>query len=85
MIGRLIVGLIALGAVFGLGRSFARIGVDLSRYNRLDQMSGEPPLPAKLMRAVFVSAARTARQGKAGGFLQSLQHDALRYARIKSM
>ena len=76
----LIFGGIAFAAAFAFERQFVHLGRDLTRYNTLSGMSGERPFLQKQLQQLI---ARISHPG--AGFLQSLMHDALRYARIKSM
>jgi hypothetical protein len=80
MIRRLIFGGIALAAAFAFERQFVHIGSDLARYNKLSEMSGDPPFLQKQLKEILAWAIRPG-----AGVLRTLQHDALRYARIKSM
>lgn len=76
----LIFGGVAFAAAFAFERQFVHLGRDLARYNKLSEMSGEPPF---LQKQIQQFVARISRP--CAGLVQSLVHDALRYARIKSM
>jgi hypothetical protein len=80
MIRGLILGSIAFGAAFAFERQFVHVGRDLARYNKLSEMSGDPPFMQKQLKEIVAWITRPG-----AGMLQTLQHDALRYARMKSM
>ena len=83
----LILGGLAFAAVFTAERQFAFISKDIERYDRIREMSGDPPL---LMQGVgmlrdMIGSFGDSRRGEALGLIQALQHDVFRYARISTM
>jgi hypothetical protein len=87
MVRGLILGGIAFAAVFFGERQFETVRKDMARYDEMSEMSGQPPLwrKAASMLMGFVSEFGASREGQAMDFLQSIQSDLLRYARIRSM
>jgi hypothetical protein len=87
MIRGLVLGGVAFAVAFALERQFETIRKDLARYDRLNEMSGEPPFLRKIAQSALsaISEYGASQQGKAENFLQTVQSDALRYARLRGM
>lgn len=87
MVRGLILGGIAFGLVFFGERQFETIRKDMARYDMMSEMSGDKPLWRKGLSMLmgFVSEFGASREGAAMDFFQSIQADAMRYARIRSM
>lgn len=81
----LIVGAVAFAAGFAAERLFASLSEDLARYNKMREMSGEPPLAKELLSTLGgVLGDATAKSG-AASLLAGLTDDLVRYARIRGM
>jgi hypothetical protein len=85
MLARLTLGSIAFAIVVaGLKRADVLLD-DLDRYNKLREMSDEPPLIRQLLSQLPFAEYVAAGRGEAASLLKSVRDDLRRYARIASM
>lgn len=83
----LILGGLAFVAFFTAERQLAPLGKDIARYNKMREMSGDPPLLRQglgMLRDVAKSYGGS-RRGNALGLADALKNDLIRYARISTM
>ena len=87
MVRGIILGGLAFLAVFAAEHQFGSMTKDIDRYNKMREMSGDPSLFKQAINAGLdlVSSFSSSRRGEALDFLQSMQSDVMRYARISSM
>ncbi len=62
----ILLGSAAFGAVFLLERQFGSGFKDISRYNKMREMSGDPPLQSEAFKALGQYIVRTVRQSRGG-------------------
>jgi|HubBroStandDraft_4_1064222.scaffolds.fasta_scaffold00007_31 hypothetical protein len=81
----LIVGALAFAAGFAAERLFASMSKDIARYEKLREMSGEPPLMKELLSVVLgVFGDATIKRG-APSLVADLTSDLVRYAEMRGM
>jgi hypothetical protein len=87
MVRGLIFGSIAFVATFALERQFGALTKDIERYDRMREMSGDPPLWRQQLGNLFGFLVRYGNdhRGEASGLALGLQSDLRRYIRISSM
>jgi len=73
---------IAVGFAIFAARQLVYGGRDLARYNRMREMSGDPPLGVRTQRPETNAEARTTNPF---AMLASLPSDLARYLKMKSM
>ena len=73
---------IAIGFMIFAARQLVYGGRDLARYNKMREMSGDPPLGAASHKAETNAAARTSNPF---AMLASLPSDIAHYVKMKSM
>jgi hypothetical protein len=73
---------IAVGFAIFAARQLVYGGRDLARYNRMREMSGDPPLGVRTEKAETNAEARTKNPFT---MLASLPSDLIRYLKLKSM
>lgn len=83
----LIVGIAAFGVAIAAERLFASLAPDIARYEKMREMSGQPPLAKEVLGAIgsFFGERGALAAGGAGGLLGSLTSDVMRYAKMKAM
>jgi len=83
----LIWGGVAFAAAYLAEQQFEHLRKDLARYDRLRAMSDKPPLLRELANMVtgFVGSFGAQASDAAGGFVQGVIGDLVRYARIRGM
>ena len=82
MIKTLIRGAFAVGFAIFAGRQLVYGGRDLARYNKMREMSGDPPLGVSTHKPETNAAARTSNPFV---MLMSIPSDLSRYLKLKSM
>jgi hypothetical protein len=85
MFRRLTLGGIAFALVVAGLKRFDVLFDDLDRYNRLREMSDEPPLIKTLLSQLPFAEYVAAGRGEAASLLKSVRDDLRRYARIANM
>jgi hypothetical protein len=85
MLRRLTLGGIAFAVVVAGLKRFDVLLDDLDRYNRLPEMSDEPPLLQQLVSQLPFADYAAAGRGEAASLLKSVRDDLRRYARIANM
>jgi len=82
-----VLGAVAFGLVFVAERQFVAFGKDVTRYNAMREMSGDPPFFNELWKTgtKMLSELGTSRQGDVRDLFASLTHDIVRYAAMRSM
>ena len=73
---------VAIGFAVFAARQIVYGGRDLARYNRMREMSGDPPLGVRTQRPETNAEARTTNPF---AMLASLPSDLARYLKLKSM
>ena len=83
----LIWGGVAFAAAYFAEQQFEHMRKDLARYDKLRAMSDKPPFLRELAGMVtgFVGAFGSQAGDAAGGFMQGIIGDLVRYARIRGM
>jgi hypothetical protein len=81
----LIVGAVAFAVGFAAERLFASMSKDLARYEKMREMSGEPPLFKELVSSVAGVVGDATIKNGATGLITGLTSDLVRYARIRGM
>ena len=81
----LIVASLGFIAAFGAERLFASLGPDIARYNRMREMSGQPPMLKEILSSLGTLVGGAARSNGAGGFIAEMTNDVVRYAKMKGM
>jgi hypothetical protein len=85
MFRRLTLGGVAFALVVAGLKRFDVLLDDLDRYNRLREMSDEPPLLRQLVAQLPFAEYVAAGRGEAASLLKSVRDDLRRYARIANM
>jgi hypothetical protein len=87
MVRGIILGGLAFVAVFAAERQYELLSKDIERYNSMREMSGDVSLFKQAMNSglELLSSFGNSRRGDALDFLQSMQQDVMRYARISAM
>jgi hypothetical protein len=84
----LIVGAIAFVAGFAAERLFTSLTKDIARYEKMREMSGQPPILKEVFGAVVGGATGESvpawKEG-ATGLIADLTADVVRYAKMKGM
>jgi hypothetical protein len=82
----IIFGAIGFGIAYLIGSQLANAQTDLAHYDRLREMSGEPPfLKEQLSRVLGIVMSFVGEQTSPQGVLGSIPHDIVKYARISTM
>jgi hypothetical protein len=81
----LIVGAVAFAVGFAAERLFASMSKDLARYEKMREMSGEPPLFKEVILSVVGVVGDATIKSGATGLITGLTSDLVRYARIRGM
>lgn len=81
----LIVGAVAFAVGFAAERLFASMSKDLARYEKMREMSGEPPLFKEVISSVVGVVGDATIKSGATGLITGLTSDLVRYARIRGM
>jgi hypothetical protein len=85
MLGRLTLGGIAFALVLAVLKRLDGLFEDLDRYNKLREISGEPPLINELIMQLPLVEYIAAGRGEAISVLKSIRDDLQRYVRIANM
>ena len=85
MLRRLTIGGVAFALVVSLARRFDTLFDDLDRYNKMREMSGEPPLLRSMLSQLPFAESLAAGRGEARSLLKSVRDDLRRVVRIASM
>ena len=82
MVRGIILGGIAFLAVFAAEHQFGSMTKDIDRYNKMREMSGDPPLGIRTQKPETNAEARTSNPF---AMIASLPSDLARYLKLKSM
>jgi hypothetical protein len=82
-----VLGALAFSVVFAAERQFAAAAKDISRYDRLRDMSGDSSFLTQLTSSIAatVSDFLASEKGEARDLFTSLTRDVVRYAAMRSM
>jgi len=81
----LIAGAIGFGLAFGAERLYASLVPDIRRYEKMREMSGQPPILKELVAYVTGAVGESGDGGGAKGLIAGLTNDVVRYARMRGM